>query len=200
MLANRLPGMILAPEIIVPQAVAIVGTSKVPYLWTPERIKQATLALGVGREVQKVRTELTSTLTGQGGTGGTYAAATGLAATITPTTGNDVRIRGFINLSCAAAGCQVAIRMKRDSTVLLAGAAASNRTPALAMAMCDANQTACLPFDVLDTAPGNSAFVYSIEVVVDQNQTWSLNRTNTDTDASTFFRTASVIEAIEISR
>lgn len=163
-------------------------------------LKQALISDFLGREVQSVRTNLLTTLAAQGGTGGTPAVATGLTVTITPSTGNDVRIRGFINVSTAVNGCNVGIIIKRDSTSLIPGAAASNRLRVHAMSACEADATACIPFDVLDVAPGTSAFVYTVEVVVNQNQTWNVNRTQTDTDSSLFFRSASVIEAIEIKR
>ena len=165
-----------------------------------KRASGLAVVTAVGTEVQKVRTELTSTLDAQGGVASTFYAVTGLTATITPASGNDVRVRGFLSVSANAAGCWVGIRIKRDTTVLLAGAAAGSRLQVHTSALVGVGQIVAIPFDILDVAPGTSAFVYSVEAVVDQAQTFNVNKSDADADSAAVFRTVSLIEAVEIKR
>lgn len=130
----------------------------------------------------------------------TFGDVTGLSVSITPTSATS-KILVISNLNWGSSGNDInATRLLRDSTVISAGAAASNRSPSFAgMRTASADNIETVSVTFLDSPATTSATTYKVQVRVGSADTVYVNRTSTDTDVSAFPRTVSSITVMEIS-
>jgi hypothetical protein len=130
----------------------------------------------------------------------TFGDVTGLSVSITPTSATS-KILVISNLNWGSSGNDInAARLLRDSTVISAGAAASNRSPSFAgMRTASADNIETVSVTFLDSPATTSATTYKVQVRVGSADTVYVNRTATDTDVSAFPRTVSSITVMEIA-
>jgi hypothetical protein len=130
----------------------------------------------------------------------TFGDVTGLSVSITPTSATS-KILVISNLNWGSSGNDInSARLLRDSTVISAGAAASNRSPSFAgMRTASADNIETVSVTFLDSPATTSATTYKVQVRVGSADTVYVNRTSTDTDVSAFPRTVSSITVMEIA-
>ena len=130
----------------------------------------------------------------------TFGDVTGLSVSITPTSATS-KILVISNLNWGASGNDInSARLLRDSTVISAGNAASNRSPSFAgMRTASADNIETVSVTFLDSPTTTSSITYKIQVRVGSADTVYVNRTATDTDVSAFPRTVSSITLMEIA-
>jgi hypothetical protein len=152
-----------------------------------------------GKVLQVVSTTKTDTFAT---TSGSYTDVTGMSVSITPTA-TDSKI--LIHLSAQVGGsfhgtAQYHGRLLRDSTAIAIGAAAGSRTLAsFSTASIQAYTMSTSSLVFLDAPATVSAVTYKIQVLsTSASGTFQLNRTETDTDAALYSRTASTITVMEI--
>lgn len=158
-------------------------------------------AAGGGKILQVVQGTKTDTQTV---TGNTYTEITGLTASITPSsTSNKILIMASITCGNSTNAVSQGFRLQRDTTDLLQGAAASNRT-LVTTATRGENATEAMgnvAMVYLDSPSSVSALTYSVETAANNSTSQSvyINRTPSDTDtANTYIRGASSIIVMEV--
>jgi hypothetical protein len=152
---------------------------------------------GVGKVLQVVSTTKTDTFSMSSTT---FGDVTGLSVSITPTSATS-KILVISNLNWGSSANDInSARLLRDSTVISAGAAASNRSPSFAgMRTASADNIVTVSVTFLDSPATTSATTYKVQVRVGSADTVYVNRTATDTDVSAFPRTVSSITVMEIA-
>ena len=154
--------------------------------------------LSAGKVLQCLQTMLTSSFTTTT-TGGTNV--TGLAVTITPSASSS-KVLAFVTLSGSqtTANNQQGFYLKRGSTIIgVADSASSRRLVSQGMNVDHASHTSSNSWNVLDSPNTTSATVYQVAVSIN-GATAYVNRTQTDTDNSDFYRTVSTITVMEIAQ
>ena len=124
---------------------------------------------------------------------------TGMTVSITPaTTGSKILLTVNFNFDTSATTNFAAFKALRDSTDLSVGDAAGSRYQCALWGASYSNQaTVNKSMTWLDSPSTTSATVYKLQVRMDGG-TFYFNRTNTDTDNTSFPRTISTITATEI--
>lgn len=161
------------------------------------KLKQAAYT-DFGRRIQKQTTSKTGTST-VAITAGTYADATGVSVSITATSGNRVVIKFSITLGVASGPETGYLRLVRDSTAISpVGASPSNRVAASWACIVTANTTmTTVTGEYEDTAPDSSSHTYKIQFTASTSENWHINKSESDTDSTSFARAASWITAEE---
>jgi hypothetical protein len=133
-------------------------------------------------------------------TGGTFSALTGMSvASCTLAAGESAIIEAWVSLGTNTSSTNVGIRVKRDSTVIGAGDAASSRSPVSAVAVLGDNAGGyTVPVCVVDSNPGAGTYTYSLEATCESSVTLYMNREGSDADANTTFRAVSRIEVRKV--
>jgi hypothetical protein len=130
----------------------------------------------------------------------TFGDVTGLSVSITPTSATS-KILVISNLNWGGSATDIFLcRLLRDSTVISAGNAASNRSPSFAsMRTASADNMVTSSVTFLDSPTTTSATTYKVQVRVGGADTVYVNRNGNDTDVSAFPRTVSSITVMEIA-
>jgi hypothetical protein len=146
-----------------------------------------------GNIVQTVKTDTFTT------TSTSFTDVTGLSAAITPTaTSSRVKVSGFVSVG-PDAFTRCAIQLVRNSTAIGIGDAASSRGRATAaFSVENASYQETVPFEFIDSPATTSSTTYKIQIVTSSG-TVAVNRSSSDTDASSHFRTISSIRVEEIA-
>lgn len=134
-------------------------------------------------------------------TSGTYADMTNMTVSITVlSAANCVELEFVISACSTTVNSSVFLRALRGATALLVGDAASNRTrSATSGTVAAVGQTPfALAYGIIDFTPGTGTVVYKLQFTGDRTENYFINRGATDTDSSSFTRTASYIRATEI--
>lgn len=163
----------------------------------------ADLGPGTGKVLQVVSTAKTDTFSASV-TGPTFTDITGLSASITPVdTSNKVLIMVSMQVATSATTVPFMAKLVRDSTDIFIGDAASSRIQASAHEQSTQLYTmGSINLIYLDSPSTTSATTYKVQGTAGattSTYTIYVNRTDTDTDANTFARTASSITLFEIS-
>ena len=123
---------------------------------------------------------------------------TGLEVSLTPKSASHrVMLIAFINIGHSTTGNQY-LRFYRDnSTAILVGDAASNRTQVTAVyTSVGAGPMRAISMMASDLPGGTSAYTFNVHIITNTGTAY-VNRSGTDTDSSTFGRGASSLIAIE---
>ena len=133
----------------------------------------------------------------------TFSDITGLSVSITPSsTSSKVLVFGYAMVAWDASSAKVGINLVRGSTNILIGDSAGSRQRLSGFTYLGTacNGTFSLPVNFLDSPSTTSSTTYKIQASsLDNAGNVYVNRSFTDTDNSTFARTASTITAMEIS-
>ena len=174
--------------------VQLDGTAKLPAV---DGSQLTGISTGGGKVLQVQHTVVTAaTFTT---TSTSWTDLTGMTVSITPAS-TDSKILLTVNFSfdTSATTNFAAFKALRDSTNLSIGDAASNRVRCALWGASYSNQaTANRSMTWLDSPSTTSATVYKLQIQMDGG-TFYFNRTNTDTDNTSFPRTVSTITATEI--
>lgn len=165
---------------------------------TTEYADQA--ALGAGTILQMIQD--LSTTTQQQSTDETWVAVTDLSKAITPAnTANHVGI--FVSLSASNDSVPVMVRLMRDSTPIMLGAAAGDRivaSGAIPRTHAPAQAGPCnISLSFIDSPAATIAVTYSVQIWHEAGNTY-VNRSSTDTDTTLFARTVSSIVLFEYDK
>lgn len=148
--------------------------------------------------VQVLSTAKTDTFTMSSAT---FADVTGLSVSITPTSAsNKILISAVISAGMDSGNTQWFARLVRNTTNIALGDAASNRTRVSIGSYSAATttlQTAAVMF--LDSPATTSSVTYKIQIAAQSANAVYVNRSHTDTDASTFARSISTITVFEVT-
>ena len=136
----------------------------------------------------------------------TFTALTGLSASITPSSTSS-KILAIVSVegatTNATGGSLGGFRLMRDSTAIGVGEDVGSRRPTTGMISTRNTGSALLTSSssksILDTPATTSAITYSVEVYVGGG-TLFINRTESDTNSSTFCRPVSTLTLIEIAQ
>jgi hypothetical protein len=131
---------------------------------------------------------------------GDYGDVTGLSVSITPSSASN-KILIFSNISVAAAqGQRNGFRLLRDSTVIgIANTAGSRLLAASAGSPASSSDIEQLNSAFLDSPNTTLSTTYKIQIGVEGSQLVYVNRSSTDTDNTTHYRTVSTITVMEIA-
>jgi len=172
--------------------IASVSASK---LTGTQTIPRGTLPTGsVLQVVQTVKTDTFST------TSGSLTDITGMSVSITPTSATSkILVQYFIGEIGPGNDEALGIALLRGSTVIGAGATAGSRTLTSTAAVYANDRGAPQAFCFLDSPATTSSTTYKLQIYVNGGNTVHVNRSSTDTDSTTYARTASTITAMEIA-
>lgn len=157
---------------------------------------------GFGKVLQVVSTTKTDTF--EGANGDTWYTVTGLTASITPSsTSNKVLISGFISGSSQNTSDRrrLYVKIQRGGSDLSSavGDASGNRLQIHSINYSNGGaDSVTIPFQFLDSPSSTSALSYSIQVRDDTDGV-NINKSASDSDNDTYFRSVSTITAMEIS-
>ena len=155
------------------------------------------LIKGGGKIAQVVQTEKTDTFTT---TSTSFTDITGVTVDITPAaTSSKILIIASIQVG-GSSTVREALKLVRDSSDIHIGDAASSRTRATIFINpqgAGVVHSASIVF--LDSPSTTSATTYKIQGVVESGNELTINRSLTDSDSATYYRTPSSITAIEVS-
>jgi len=144
--------------------------------------------------VQTVKTDTFST------TSGSLTDITGMSVSITPTSATSkILVQYFIGEIGPGNDEALGIALLRGSTVIGAGATAGSRTLTSTAAVYANDRGAPQAFCFLDSPATTSSTTYKLQIYVNGGNTVHVNRSSTDTDSTTYARTASTITAMEIA-
>jgi hypothetical protein len=153
-----------------------------------------------GTVLQVVSTAKTDTFST---TSTSFTDVTGLSVSITPTSSSStILVLVQIGLLSINGTNRAALRIVRGSTAIDVGATAGSRTLATTSFSTGGTDIASQPAGMvfLDSPATTSATTYKVQAVLASSaDTLYLNRNATDTDSSTFYRTASTITVMEIA-
>jgi hypothetical protein len=125
---------------------------------------------------------------------------TGLTASITPSaTSSKVLVIASVTGTHDVGVQQGGIRTMRDSTAIFVGDTAGNRLLGNDLRAASGDGTRCISVVVLDSPNTTSATTYKIQAINSGAGTMHINRSDTDSDGSGFFRSASSITVLEVS-
>ncbi len=166
-------------------------------------ITSAKLGSGVGGKVLQV-VSTTKTDTFEGANGDTWYTVTGLTASITPSsTSNKVLISGFISGSSQNTSDRrrLYVKIQRGGSDLSSaiGDSAGSRLQIHSINYSNGGaDSVTIPFQFLDSPSSTSALSYSIQVRDDTDGV-NINKSASDDNNDTYFRSVSTITAMEIS-
>ena len=153
---------------------------------------------GAFRVLQVVSTAKTDTFTSSSTS---FIDITGLSVSITPQSATSqilvfAQVSGAEDVGVAAA----VFRLMRDATAIDVGAVAGSRNPVSGQfAPLNTNSIDTKPISFLDSPATTAATTYKIQGRMISAGTFYVNRSKTDTDSTSYFRTASTITVMEIS-
>ena len=163
-------------------------------------VTAAKLAAGAGGKIlQVVQTVKTDTFSDTQSPQFTdWVDVTGLSVSITPaSTSNKILVLAQVSVVGAATQPFAARLLRGASTPLIADTSGS-RTPSTVSSRHESGQAlAALPITFLDSPSTTSATTYKIQVAAES--TVYVNRTGSDSDASSFYRSTSSIIAMEVA-
>lgn len=152
---------------------------------------------GAFRVLQVVSTTKTDTFTT---TSTTFTDVTGLSVSITPSsTSSKVLVFGSITGSHDVGAAYLGLRMMRDTTPIMVGDTAGNRTSSFTIFAANNETQQTVAGQVLDSPASVSALTYKWQVASIGGGTAFVNRSDADTNVNYVFRSASSITALEIS-
>ena len=180
------------------------GTDTLVGKATTDTLTNKTLGTGTvfpaGAVLQVVSTTKTDTFST---TSSSFVDLTGLSVTITPRSASSTVLVSYSVNRGAALALITGFQILRGATAICIGDAASNRTRATTGAypgnadVASSIITSSMIF--LDSPATTSATTYKLQVKSDTSaQTVYVNRTSTDSDTTSFLRTASTITVMEI--
>jgi hypothetical protein len=144
--------------------------------------------------VQTVKTDTFST------TSGTLTDITGMSVTITPlSTSNKILIQYSLGQLICASAAVVGVALLRNTTVIGSGATAGNRILVSTGQIDDGDRGQPHAFMFLDSPATTSATTYKLQIYVNGGNTVYLNRSATDSDSTTYNRSAATITVMEIA-
>ena len=144
--------------------------------------------------VQTVKSDTFST------TSGTLTDITGMSVTITPTSATSkILIQYFIGQIGPGTDEALGIALLRGSTVIGAGTTAGSRILTSTASVYVNDRGAPQAFCFLDSPATTSSTTYKLQIYVNNGNTVHVNRSSTDTDSTTYARTASSITVMEIA-
>ena len=155
----------------------------------------------VGPAASKIAQVLSTTLqTTYVSSATSWTTITGLSQAITPTVNTStVLVMAQVIGSQEVGVNQAAVRLVRGSTAIDIGAAAGSRTLASQQIRgFSADYPSVNTFVYLDSPATTSATTYAVQGIALSAGNWYINRSVTDTDNSTYVRTASTITVMEI--
>jgi hypothetical protein len=154
--------------------------------------------LGTGKILQVVSTTKTDTFTTSSGS---FTDVTGLSLSITPSSATSkVLVFSTLYLTGDLGVARAYGRLARDSTALFIGDAAGNRIQASFYGWPDDNDAVQQGITYLDSPATTSATTYKVQVRAEIGQAVAyVNRTDTDSNTTTYGRYASSITALEVS-
>ena len=191
-----------------PTAVPLTGADIADGIITSAKIADGTilnvdLATGVGGKVlQVVSTNKIDTFSSSSTS---YTDVTGLSVSITPSSAsNKILVLVNFNASVTATDYWYAYQILRGATAIHIGDTASSRTvasvgTALLTASGSSNVIDNFSINYLDSPSTTSATTYKLQGKVQSGQSFVINRSDSDTDASYGLRTASSITVMEIA-
>ena len=158
-----------------------------------------------GKILQVVSTTKTDTQTASLAAGA-FATVTGLSATITPSsTSSNILVMLDVNGSgITDSRAHLVIRVKRGSTEIGSGAAASSRTTAFAALRINYSEIGNIvnaSGTYLDSPATTSPITYSVEFgnATGGTRSFCINRSSNDTDTQSYVRASSTITIMEVS-
>jgi hypothetical protein len=157
------------------------------------------VGVGGGKILQVVSTTKTDTFTTSSTS---FVDVTGLSVTITPTSATSkIWVVGTVSGAGDSGVANSAFRLVRDSTDILLGDAASNRTRAsgLLTTQVAGDQVTNESFNFVDSPATTSAITYKITMRTLQAGNGYVNRTKNDTDSVNSGRLASTITVMEVA-
>ena len=182
--AGLLAGSITSSQITSVAASTLTGTQTIPRGTLP-----------TGSVLQVVSTTKTDTFSA---TSGTLTDITGMSVTITPTSATSkILVQYAIGQIGPINDVAVGIALLRGSTVIGAGTTAGNRISTSTAAIYPNDRGGPHAFSFLDSPATTSSTTYKLQIYT--NGTAYVNRSNTDTDSTTYARTASTITVMEIA-
>lgn len=175
-------------------AITLDGTSGITY---PVTAGSASAVQASSSKVfQVVQTIKTDTFTT---TSGSLTDLTGMSVAITPSSTSSTILVTFTLGQVAVSGsASVGFALLRGSTVIGAGATAGSRILTSAGGLLATDRGGSQSFTFLDTPATTSATTYKLQIYINGGNTAYVNRSATDSDSTTYTRTASTIIAMEI--
>ena len=144
--------------------------------------------------IQTIKTDTFST------TSGSLTDITGMSVTITPTSAsNKILVQYSIGQLIPNASAVYGVALLRGSTVIGAGATAGSRILVSTGSISEGDRGSGQFFTFLDSPATTSATTYKLQIYVNGGWTVFLNRSQTDSDNTTYNRSASTITVMEIS-
>ena len=133
-------------------------------------------------------------------TSSSFIDITDLAVTITPSNvSSRILVLSSINAATQTGTNRAGLRLVRGSTAIGVGAAAGSRTLAAATVFsADGNDIDNQNVTFVDSPATTSATTYKIQIISTGAGTIFCNRSSSDSDSSTQYRTASTITVLEI--
>jgi len=161
-------------------------------------------ALPAGSILQVVQTVKTDTFS-RTSSGSDYGEITGLSVSITPaSTSNKILIIARVSASSGTASSRMAIRLTAAGSVITAyqgsGTGAGSRTSAASSSELDGtNAEVELTATYLHSPSTTSSITYAVQGSAEGNQTFYCNRSGTDSDSASVYRTCSSIIVMEVA-
>jgi hypothetical protein len=143
---------------------------------------------------QTVKTDTFST------TSASLTDITGMSVTITPTSAsNKILVQYSLGQLIGSAALVTGVALLRGSTVIGSGATAGSRILVSTGQITDTDRGIPSSFTFLDSPATTSATTYKLQIYVTGGNTIYLNRGATDTDSTTYNRSAATITVMEVS-
>lgn len=143
--------------------------------------------------VQTTKTDTFST------TSGSLTDITGMSVSITPSrTTSNILITFTLGQVACSSTASIGVALLRGSTLIGVGTTAGSRISTSAGGLLNTDRGAAQSFTFLDTPATTSATTYKLQIYINSGNTAYVNRSATDTDSTTYTRTASTIIAMEI--
>jgi hypothetical protein len=155
------------------------------------------LGLSVGKVLQVVSTTKTDTFSTSSTS---FVDITGFSAAITPaSTANKVLVMVSLHSGNTSGSAKSGFLLKRDSTSICLGDAASSRTSASGWyASSDNSDIKSVTISYLDSPSSTSALTYKVQANSASANGHTINRSNWDADSASYPRLASTITLMEI--
>jgi hypothetical protein len=130
----------------------------------------------------------------------TFTDITGLTVSITPTSAsNKILVIASFTGSNSVGVVPGGIRLARGGTGIFIGDTAGSRTLGQRVQPTNSDSTLTFGLSFLDSPATTSATTYSVQCINIGNGTFTVNRANTDTDSTSYFRSASSITVMEVT-
>jgi hypothetical protein len=144
--------------------------------------------------IQTIKTDTFST------TSGSLTDITGMSVSITPSSAsNKILVQYSLGQLLPSPAAVYGVALLRGSTVIGAGATAGSRILVSTGSITDSDRGGPHAFMFLDSPATTSATTYKLQIYVNGGWTVFLNRSATDSDNTTYNRSASTITVMEIS-